>query len=257
MKISNHFIKASNDLCDFDNHVPAPYIRKKFSLDFQPTNAEITICGLGFYELYINGVQVTKGPLAPYISNPDDVCYYDNYKIHHLLQKGDNVIGIILGNGFRNAFGGLVWDFDKAPCRGVPTVALCLEAFCRGDYFTLEADTSFKVHPSPVLFDDLRMGCQYDARKEITDWNMPDYDDSGWKNALPETTPKGLAKLCEADPIVVTDTIYATEITHHEQFPYCYESSAVGAAPMQSSIIKDVYIYDFGINGAGVTKLKI
>ena len=65
MKFSGSFIKANNEICDFDNHVNAPYFRKEFKLDFAPDKAEITICGLGFYELYVNGKNITKGPLAP------------------------------------------------------------------------------------------------------------------------------------------------------------------------------------------------
>ena len=52
--LSEKFIKANDLVCDFNNPVPAPYIRKEFSLSFLPKSAEITICGLGFYELYIN-----------------------------------------------------------------------------------------------------------------------------------------------------------------------------------------------------------
>ena len=125
MKLSSRFIKATREMCSFDNPVPAPYLRKTFTLETEPARAEITVCGLGFYEIRVNGRNITKGPLAPYISNPDDVCYYDNYDLKGLLKKGKNVLGIVLGNGFRNAFGGFVWDFDKASCRGAPAVALC------------------------------------------------------------------------------------------------------------------------------------
>lgn len=118
MKISDKFIKATDKVCDFDSYIPAPYIRKSFELDFVPERAEITICGLGFYELYINGENITKGPLAPHISNPDDLCYYDNYDITEKLKEGKNAIGIILGNGFKNSFGGFIWEFDKAKSRG-------------------------------------------------------------------------------------------------------------------------------------------
>ena len=126
MKFSDSFIKASDKFSDFDNFVPAPYFRKKFVLDFKPENANITICGLGFYELYINGKNITKGPLAPYISNPEDVLYYDNYDIAELLNEGENVIGVLLGNGFRNAYGAFIWDFDKWEHRGPVTFALCM-----------------------------------------------------------------------------------------------------------------------------------
>ena len=161
MKLSEKFIKANNLLCDMENHVNAPYLRKKFTLDFKPSNAQITICGLGFYELYINGKNITKGALAPYISNTDDICYYDNYDITNLLNKGKNVVGIILGNGFRNPFGGFVWDFEKSAHRGCVCTALYLESTDGENSFEMEADESFKTHPSPILFDDMRMGYHY------------------------------------------------------------------------------------------------
>ena len=257
MKFSERFIKASRDMCDFDHHIPAPYLRKTFVLDMEPKQAEITICGLGFYELYVNGKNITKGPLASYISNPDDVCYYDRYDLSGLLKKGKNALGVILGNGFRNAFGGFVWDFDKASCRGVPTAALCLEAADGEKVFEMEADETFRVHPSPIVFDDERMGCRYDARKEIPGWNTPDFDDSGWEHALPEKKPRGIAKLCEAEPIAVTETLSPISVTYYDELPYCFESMKNDAAPLEGALARRAYVYDFGVNGAGVTQLHI
>ena len=257
MKLSRQFITASREMCGFDRHVPAPYIRKTFVLEMEPEQAEITVCGLGFYELYINGRNITKGPLAPYISNPDDVCYYDRYDLTGMLKKGRNAVGVILGNGFRNAFGGFVWDFDKASCRGTPTVALCLEAADGQTRFELEADETFRTHPSPILFDDERMGCRYDARKEIPGWSTPDFDDSGWAFALPEDTPRGVVRLCPAEPIAVTETLKPVSITYHEELPFCYESMKNGAAPLKGAVAQKAYVYDFGVNGAGVTQLNL
>ena len=257
MKFSERFIKASQDICDFEYHVPAPYLRKTFVLDMEPRQAEITLCGLGFYELYVNGKNITKGPLAPYISNPDDVCYYDRYDLSSLLKKGKNAVGVLLGNGFRNAFGGFVWDFDKAPCRGAPAVALCLEASDGERAFEMEADESFRTHPSPILFDDERMGCRYDARKEIPDWSEPDFDDSFWERALPEKKPRGVPKLCEAEPIAVTEILSPVSVTYFDELPYCYESMKNDAAPLGGAMARQAYVYDFGVNGAGVTRLNI
>ena len=88
MIFSDKFVGANTDLCDYDNHVPAPYLRKTFILDFVPEEAEIVLTGIGFYELYINGNRVTKGEMAPYISNPDDICYYDCFELADYLKKG-------------------------------------------------------------------------------------------------------------------------------------------------------------------------
>lgn len=257
MYFSKSFIKAGDELCSFEKHINAPYFRRKFSIDFLPNRSEITICGLGFYELYINGVNVTKGPLAPYIANTDDMCYYDNYDITAHLQKGENVIGVLLGNGFRNPFGGFVWDFEKSAHIGPLCTAMFLECFGDGKYFSLEADEKFKTHPSPILFDDIRMGCRYDARLEIKDWNLPGFDDTDWSNALLCDAPKGEARLCESEPIHARREIKPVSITHYDSLAFARETTTPGAAVDPETVRENVYVFDFGIDTAGVTKLHI
>ena len=257
MKLSERFIIANKELCDFENFVPAPYFRKSFQLDFEPQKAEITICGLGFYECYINGTPITKGALAPYISNTDDVCYYDNYDITKLLKKGKNAIGVILGNGMRNAYGGFIWDFDKAESRGPVTLALNLEAEGEGKTLEFCADESFKTHPSPILYNDLRMGYCYDAGLEIPEWNKPEFDDSLWSNAIIGETPKGLKKLCTVEPIAKIKEIYPVKIKKFARLAFAYEDTKPKALPRQETMRENVYVFDFGVNTAGVTRLKI
>ena len=264
MKFSKKFIKATDKLCDFDTPVAAPYFRKKFNIEGKPDKAEITICGLGFYELYINGENITKGPLAPYISNVNDICYYDSYDISDKLSEGENTIGILLGNGMRNPFGGIVWDFEKASFRGPLCTAVCLEAFNdKGEtVYELEADESFKTHPSPIIFDDIRMGCQYDARLEIPNWADVDFDDSAWAFAISCKAPSGRAELCKAEPIKYHKEIKPVNITHLDTAYFAYEYTkevlpAKDLIPDKRSEVKNVYVYDFGEDNAGVTKLKI
>ena len=232
--MNKQFIKATQECCSFEKHVPAPYLRKSFMLDFLPEKAEISICGLGFYRLFVNGKDITKGQLAPYISNPDHYCYYDTYDLKDILLEGENVVGIILGNGFYNQFGGAIWDFEKVPWLGSPRAALEFEASSGAKKVKFIADESFKVHPSPVIFDDFRMGEYYDANKEIKGWCEPGFDDSEWDFALPAEAPRGELKRCTAEPIKVIDTLKPVKITR----------------------CKNGYIYDFGVNTAGLCKLK-
>ena len=257
MLLSKKFIAANYDVADFDNLVPAPYMRKAFDLDFIPETAELTICGLGFYELYINGVNVTKGALAPYIANPDDICYYDNYDVKKYLKKGKNAVGVILGNGFRNPYGGFVWDFEKADCRGAVCLAVSFEAKSGDKTLTFEADESFKTHPSPLLRNDIRMGTLYDARAEINGWNLPDFDDSSWQNAVKITMPKGEKKICAAEPVKVYKIIKPVSVKFYESLPLSYKTPESGAEPYADGFRKNVYVYDFGFNSAGVSRLKI
>ena len=235
MELSKKFVCASYEACTYEKHVNAPYFRKSFNMDGVCDSAELTICGLGFYELYVNGKNITKGALAPYISNPDDICYYDSYDVKNYLREGENVIGIMLGNGFFNPFGGTPWDFEKAPWIGAPRFAL---NFCAksGDNVTeFDARSGFVSHNSPITFDEYRDGVHYDARLETDGWCEPGYDDSDWKNALWAEAPGGEAKLCTADAIVV-----------------CKEMKPVSIEKQDGG-----YLYDFGYNCAGVCRLSV
>lgn len=233
--IRKRFIRAAGPFCSFAHHVNAPYLRRSFFLDFEPEEARLEICGLGFYRLFINGKEMTKGKLAPYISNPDQYCYYDVYQVRDGLRRGENVIGILLGNGFMNPFGGVVWDFDKADWKGAPRAALWFGARGEGKELNLEADRSFRVHPSPIVFDELRMGEHYDANLEIEGWNLPGFDDSGWENAVEAETPRGELRECLAEPVRIMRRLKPAEVTACE----------------------DGYLYDFGENAAGFTELHI
>lgn len=233
MDFPKAFIHAWEDYTSPDHPVPAPYLRRSFhTKDGGP--GRLTIGCAGFYELYLNGCRITKGALAPYISNPNDLLYYDTYAVD--LLPGENVIGLWLGNGFQNCPSGYIWDFDKAPHRGTPRAALRLDYTDSLGSHTLESDTEFRCAPSPVLYDDYRFGEHYDARLEVPGWNQPGFDDSGWTSALPAPVPLGEPRLCRADPIVVAQALSPVSINREEEG--CYR-------------------YDFGVNTAGVCRLTI
>ena len=46
-----NFIKAFNEYTTYKNHVPAPYIRRGFELDFIPENAKIAVATAGLLSL--------------------------------------------------------------------------------------------------------------------------------------------------------------------------------------------------------------
>lgn len=228
MIAKNMFVKATEKYNTFEENVPAHWFRGVFFSHGE--EAEITVAACGFYELFFNGVRITKGFLSPYISNPDDYVYYDVYRI--ALHKGENVIGILLGNGFQNNPGGHVWDFDKASFRSAPSVALTVTA--AGETL-FASDRGFRVFPSPIRSDDYRFGEVYDANYEIEGWNQGGFDDALWMPALPADPPKGELRLAEVTPIVLEREI-----------------SPVAIIPSG-----DGYLYDFGQSNAGVCRLKI
>ncbi len=228
MNFPKIFIKATNDYTTPEKFVAAPLFRKVFTVD-AAADAQIKIAACGFYKLFINGEDITKGALAPYISNPDDIVYYDSYTVK--LNSGKNVIGVMLGNGFVNNVAGWVWDFDKAKYRSAPHFALQLVC----DDLVIDADESFKTAPSPIVFDDYRFGECYDARLESLGWAAADFDDSAWSNAITAPSPRGEIRLCEAEPITVQKELKPISITK----------------------VNDGYLYDFGENCAGVCRLTV
>ncbi|MBR6004790.1 MAG: alpha-L-rhamnosidase N-terminal domain-containing protein [Clostridia bacterium] len=212
MDFPKTFYRAQDEMNTYEKHANAPLIRKTFEAgNFE--KAEILISGLGFYDLFLNGKKITKGLLAPYISNPDNLVYFDKYDVTDILKSGANTVGIILGNGMQNANGGRVWEFDIARYRNVPCFAFSLALSDKdGNKTVIEADETFKWKPSAVLFDDIRSGCFYDANLESEGWLENDYDDSAWENVKPAEKPRGEYRLCGADPVVVTQEIKAVEI---------------------------------------------
>ena len=221
----NNFICATEDYCKLYDYVPAPYIRKDFDVP-EFSTAILRICGLGFYDAFLNGKKITKGKFAPYISNPNHLIYYDEYDISDLIKQGGNAVGVVLGNGFLNNIGGYPWGFDKADFRAAPMVSLILEI--DGREF-LRSDETFKTAPSPIYFDDFRCGEYYDASKEQECWATYGFDDSAWNFVKKADAPKGKIVKASAEPIKIRKEI----------------------APLSVEAVDGGFIFDFGVNTAG------
>lgn len=250
MEFPKDFYCYSKEYATFENHIPAPCFRKRFDVE-NIEKASIIICGLGFYELFVNGQRITRGRLSSYISNPDKVLYYDEYNVTDYINHGENVIAVLLGNGFLNCVGGGIWDFDKTPYRSSPKFAL---QFTMGDLTFSAKD--FVTAPSPIIFDDMRAGEWYDARLENGDITAVSYDDSGWTPTLKAECPRGVCRLNTSNPMTVQNVLQ----------PISYRKSKISIFP-KVSVSEIPYaedekntegvLYDFGINTSGVCKLKL
>lgn len=224
-----NYLSASEDFCTVEKHIPAPLFKRVF--DFDGSEGTLRISAVGFYRLFLNGNELTKGFLAPYISNPDQVVYYDEYDAAPYLRKKDNVLCVLLGNGFVNNKDFNCWDFEKAPFRAAPAFALELLADGR---CILSSDEAFLVTDSPITFDDLRCGERYDARME-RETVLTDTDMGGFRKPLPAAVPKGELRRCTADPIVCRDRLR----------PVSVQKSGEG------------YLYAFAENNSGLCRLTV
>ena len=253
MEFPSRFICAGPAFSTLESFVPAPYFRKTFEVSDVTAPCNILVTGLGFYRIWVNGREITKGLLAPYISNPDHFVYFDEYDLSPYLVKGENALGFQLGNGMRNAPGGAIWDFDDAPFRGAPCLSFALEY----EGGRLEADRSVKTAPSPVYFDDLRCGVRCDARNEKPGWNTPGYNDADWKPAEYCDAPKGEKRLAVAEPIRPTGRVLrAVSVKPAGVAPYHVVGKAERFTDPESAP-KEGLLFDFGEDNAGYCRLKV
>lgn len=228
------YIAASKTFGTRQKHVNAPLFRKQFRLNGKPQTALLRIACVGLYRLYLNGAEITKGYLAPYICNYNDTVYYDEYDVaDRLIADADNVVCVVLGNGFADTIDFDIWQFESSPFRRSPCFALTLT--CDGKQ-TIESDTSFETYTSAITFDDIRAGERYDARLYRAELFAPsDKPLSGCGKPITVETPQGELRKCNVEPI-------------REQRRF-YAKSVIPSG--------DGYIYDFGENNAGVVCLRV
>ncbi len=195
----SRFIKAKIEFeANDQGYTPAPLFRKVFEVE-NLSKAVLSVCGVGYGYYYINGQKVTEDLFTAPVSNYDKLCWYNRYDVSHLLQKGKNVICIILGNGFFNENFPSHWHNSESVWRDNPKFALRLEV----DGETLiESDESFLcIEDSFVIHNQLRSGEIFDARKYDEDWKNVDFDDSSWHIAVIDTKHTPILKECRCEPI--------------------------------------------------------
>lgn len=192
---------------------PAPYLRKAFLLKRGVRRARVYICGLGYHELYLNGSRVSDHVLDPAFTRYDRRALYVTHDVTELLQAGENVFGVILGNGLFNQSARDAWYFEKAPWRGSPR--LRFQAHIElddGSQVVLSSDPSWKTCEGPIRFDGTRLGEIYDARLELPGWNMPGYDDNAWMPARLVDGWHGKLSAQTLPPVKVTRVLHPVKL---------------------------------------------
>ena len=166
---------------------PVGYFRNELNTEKNVANARAYICGLGYYELYINGEKIGDQVLDPAPSNYDKQAYYVSYDISKAIKTGNNAIGIIVGNGFYGQ--NISWKRDpeseKDLSYGPPSARLSIKlTYTDGSEDDFYTDEKWTASTGPIVFDNIYGGDTYDARFEINGWNKPGYDDSQWSPAI-------------------------------------------------------------------------
>jgi len=216
---------------------PASYFRKKFTTDKTIRSARAYIAVAGLYELYMNGEKTGDHRLDPMYTRFDRRTLYVTYDVTSQLLHGENVIGVLVGNGWYNHQSKAVWDFDRAPWRNRPAFCLDLRiTYTDGTAETISTDLSWRKSEGPLISNSIYTGEQYDARLEQDGWSSPGFDDARWQGVAYRSAPSKNITAQQLRPIRNVQEIPAIAFRQ---------------------IDARTYVYDFGQNMSGVTRIRI
>ena len=221
---------------DTNSH-PAPLLRRAFTLGRHIKQARAYICGLGYYELYINGKKIGDHLLDPAYTRFDKRALYVTYDVTESVRRGKNAIGVILGNGWYNVQTRAVWDFHQAPWRSAPKLSMLLRVeYADGYIETVVTDKQWKTSTGPVIFDSIYGGENYDARLEKPGWDTADFNDAAWPAAQVVEPPAGRLVAQTMPPIKAGQVVKPVKITEPKP---------------------GVFVFDLGQNLAGFAELSV
>ena len=211
--------------------------RKPFKVSKPVKSAFTCTCGLGFFELYMNGKKVGNEVLQPGFTKYDKRALYITNDVTDFLKSGGNAVGVMLGNGWYNSQPTDAWDFDKAPWRKTPRLLFQMTIeYTDGTSETIVSDGTWKTAEGPIIFDSIRNGETYDARMEKPGWDTAEYSDNDWEPVLSVDGPTANLIAQKTPPVRVKNVIDPVSISEPKP---------------------GVFVFDFGQNLAGWGRLEV
>ncbi|KAH3766800.1 Bacterial alpha-L-rhamnosidase concanavalin-like domain [Pelomyxa schiedti] len=185
--------------------------RKDFTLSAGYGEVKVFLCGLGYYELWVNGARVGDSVLDPGWTVYNKRSLYTTYDITDLVMTGTNAIGVLLGRGWW----GQDPNFNQDP-------VLILQVAVDG-VTSVITDTTWKGAASPITSDSIYNGETYDARLEKPGWANPNFDDSTWSTAKSSSGPGGSLLAQAIPPIKRMAWLSAGSISTPKSGVYVYD----------------------------------
>lgn len=219
---------------------PGLLLRREFNVSPNLVRAVMHVSGLGFYTLTVNGAAATENLLEPGWTEYTKTVLYQTYDITQLIQSGvANAVGLSLGHG--------VYDITGAPdsryvkftrsSGELKAIAQIRLEYADGSTQIIGTNTNWKVGASPITFENLFAGEDYDARLVVPGWDRAGFSPT-WPAAAVVTSPGGtLHGLSRAAP----------PVRKHETF------SPKSINPISPGI----YIYDMGQNASVMPRLVV
>lgn len=210
-----------------------PLFRREFDVAKPIRRATVFVCGLGHYELHLNGQRVGDRVIDPGWTDYRETCLYSTYDVTSQMARGRNAIGVMLGNGMYNVVGGRYAKFRGS--FGPPKMILQLHLeHPDGTFTVMGTDAQWRTSAGPITFSCTYGGEDYDARRELPGWDKAGFSDHAWPAAQIAGGPGGTLRSQSAPPIRIMAEFPSANIT--EPRP-------------------GVFVYDLGRNFSGWPKL--
>jgi hypothetical protein len=191
-------------------------LRHEFDVRAGLRRATVNVCGLGQYEMSLDGSKVGDDLLTPGWTKYDKTCLYDTYDVTAMLRPGRNAVGLLLGNGMYNVVrvGGRYTKFAGSFGPQQAIAQLRLE-YDDGQVEIVGTNEAWRVAPGPITFSSIYGGEDYDARLEPMGWKQPGFADTAWAAAVLLDGPGGKLRgiSCAAPPIRAFETLTPVKIT--------------------------------------------
>ncbi|MBT8038229.1 MAG: glycoside hydrolase family 78 protein [Verrucomicrobiae bacterium] len=221
----------------FKSYLPAQYLRKDFRLTQKVTRAALHVTAQGHVEMHVNGQRVGNEYFTPGWTDYRKRIYYRTYDVTDMLANGpngSNAMGAILGDGwFRGNISILGQNQYGKKLRLLSQLHI---TYADGSSEVIASDRTWKASFGPIILSDMFEGETYDARKEISGWNKPNYNDKSWAavNTGAEINP-----VIEAYPgVPVRPILELPTVKLTEPKP-------------------NTYVFDLGQNFSGWARLKV
>lgn len=221
------------DEIDFMVMNPAPILRKAFHVKKALKKARIYQTAHGLYDFWINGNAGTKDKFNPGFTSYYHRLQYQAYDITELLQEGENVWSVILGDGWwRGIVGGTARNNFGYKLHFLGQIVL---SYQDGSTEVIASDESFLTSYGGLVLNDMKAGNIYDAAKEPEGWKLPGFPAQGWKRVHLAASP-----FCDKKLLIPSRSVPVVE--REELIP---------------EVIRDAkgdLVLDFGQNIAGYVK---
>lgn len=189
------------------SRLAARYLRKQIAIEKRVEKAVAHVCGQGLFEWYINGEKIGNQVLAPALSEFSKRAYYLTFDVTNYLKRGENVVGVILGNGRYYA------PRQSGPASsanyGFPKLYFQMEiTYSDGSAETVISNDSWRISTKgPIVANNEFDGEEYNATLEFPGWNRTGFDDSAWESAQVVEAASPKLESQPTPPITVAEKI--------------------------------------------------